>query len=220
MRLRAPRAANPTGMRIGITGSSGFIGSQLALLAGERGHQAVAFSRHPRTVVRFRRGTEIFDRQRFRIFPVSMRSSILREKRSWACGTLEKTAHSSPAGWKAPRRIVEALNGTPEAPPIFICGSAIGYYGDTGEREVNESSPAGEGFLAGVSEAWEWEASPRRSRSHGSHSHRLRARTSGRCDEIDLSGLSRRPRGTIGQRAAVDVVHPCRGRRRSHPACH
>jgi uncharacterized protein (TIGR01777 family) len=56
------------------------------------------------------------------------------------------------------RRLVEVLNTAPDAPRVFVCGSAIGYYGDTGERAVTESSPAGEGFLAEVAQAWEHEA--------------------------------------------------------------
>lgn len=41
----------------------------------------------------------------------------------------------------------------------FISGSAIGYYGPTGDRAVDESSPAGDDFLAGVVVAWEKAAS-------------------------------------------------------------
>lgn len=45
-------------------------------------------------------------------------------------------------------------------PDVFIAGSAIGWYGDTAEREVDESSPAGSGFLADVVVAWEKAAEP------------------------------------------------------------
>jgi uncharacterized protein (TIGR01777 family) len=36
-----------------------------------------------------------------------------------------------------------------------VCASAIGYYGDQGERLLDESSPRGEGFLPEVCEQWE-----------------------------------------------------------------
>ena len=38
---------------------------------------------------------------------------------------------------------------------VLINASAIGFYGDTGEREVDESDAVGSGFLAEVCEAWE-----------------------------------------------------------------
>lgn len=45
-------------------------------------------------------------------------------------------------------------------PSVFIAGSAIGWYGDTADRQVDETSPAGTGFLADVVVAWEKAAQP------------------------------------------------------------
>jgi uncharacterized protein len=47
-------------------------------------------------------------------------------------------------------------------PSVFIAGSAIGWYGDTADRQVDETSPAGTGFLAEVVVAWEKAAQPAR----------------------------------------------------------
>src|SRR5690606_5671607 len=47
-----------------------------------------------------------------------------------------------------------------ERPRVFVNGSAIGYYGETGGREVDESAPAGEGFLPSVWREWEGAAAP------------------------------------------------------------
>lgn len=41
-----------------------------------------------------------------------------------------------------------------------MCGSAIGFYGDTGDRAVDESAPPGEGFLPSVCVEWEDAAAP------------------------------------------------------------
>jgi uncharacterized protein len=41
---------------------------------------------------------------------------------------------------------------------VLISGSAIGFYGDTGDREVDEKAPPGRGFLADVCRVWEAEA--------------------------------------------------------------
>ncbi len=56
------------------------------------------------------------------------------------------------------RILVDAMEAAPVQPKVFICGSAVGYYGDTGNIEVNESSPPGDDFLAQVCVAWEQEA--------------------------------------------------------------
>lgn len=45
-------------------------------------------------------------------------------------------------------------------PSVLIAGSAIGWYGDTADRQVDETSPAGTGFLAEVVVAWEKAAQP------------------------------------------------------------
>jgi uncharacterized protein (TIGR01777 family) len=42
----------------------------------------------------------------------------------------------------------------------FVVASAVGYYGDTGDRWVDERSPAGRGFLAELCRDWEAAARP------------------------------------------------------------
>ncbi|MEU6004878.1 TIGR01777 family oxidoreductase [Streptomyces sp. NPDC047453] len=50
-----------------------------------------------------------------------------------------------------------------DAPPrVFVSGSAIGYYGDTGERAVDEDAPPGDGFLPALCVEWEQAAAPAR----------------------------------------------------------
>jgi uncharacterized protein (TIGR01777 family) len=45
-------------------------------------------------------------------------------------------------------------------PAALLCGSAIGWYGDTRGREADESAPPGAGFLADVVRDWERAADP------------------------------------------------------------
>ncbi|WBB67154.1 TIGR01777 family oxidoreductase [Micromonospora sp. WMMD812] len=49
------------------------------------------------------------------------------------------------------------IAGLPAAdrPAVLINSSAVGWYGDTGDRAVEEDAPAGEGFLADVCRVWE-----------------------------------------------------------------
>ncbi|HVS18738.1 MAG TPA: TIGR01777 family oxidoreductase [Planctomycetota bacterium] len=56
------------------------------------------------------------------------------------------------------RRLVEAMRSAPTRPEVFVCASAVGYYGDRGDETLDESAAPGEGFLAEVCQAWEAEA--------------------------------------------------------------
>jgi uncharacterized protein (TIGR01777 family) len=47
-----------------------------------------------------------------------------------------------------------------DRPRVFVNGSAIGYYGETGQRTVDESAPAGEGFLPALCVEWEGATAP------------------------------------------------------------
>lgn len=60
------------------------------------------------------------------------------------------------------RTIVDAMTRLDPRPRALVAGSAIGWYGDTGDRAVDESAPAGIGFLADVVRAWEAAADPAR----------------------------------------------------------
>lgn len=48
-----------------------------------------------------------------------------------------------------------ALAGLERRPKVFLCASAVGYYGDRGNEVLTEGSAAGSGFLAGVVRDWE-----------------------------------------------------------------
>lgn len=49
--------------------------------------------------------------------------------------------------------------------PLLVNASAVGWYGDTGDREVDETEPAGGGFLAALCR--QWEAAADRARDAG-----------------------------------------------------
>lgn len=51
--------------------------------------------------------------------------------------------------------LASQLASLEQKPSVFLCASAVGFYGDRGEERLDESSPRGEGFLADVCQAWE-----------------------------------------------------------------
>lgn len=144
-------------MTIGLTGATGFIGRKIIDLALRRGHEIVAFTRQPQHSIP---GCEM------RAFSLDAPPDIA------GCGALIHLAGESVVGlWTAAkkrrivesrvlgtRRVVEAINATREKPEVLLSGSAIGFYGDRGEEELTETSPAGTGFLADTVRAWEAEA--------------------------------------------------------------
>ncbi len=56
--------------------------------------------------------------------------------------------------------LARALATVDGAPRVFLAASAIGYYGDTGDHEVDETGPRGRGFLADLCQDWEAATAP------------------------------------------------------------
>lgn len=56
------------------------------------------------------------------------------------------------------RQLVNAIGTLDRKPSVFVCASAIGYYGSRGEDVLDETAAPGEDFLGRVAEAWEKEA--------------------------------------------------------------
>jgi len=82
--------------------------------------------------------------------------------RRWTAAYKEEIRASRVRGTRA---LTGALAAASAPPSVLLSGSAIGWYGDTGGREVDESSPAGSGFLSGV--VREWEAAARQAEGAG-----------------------------------------------------
>ncbi len=85
-------------------------------------------------------------------------------KKRWSEWVKKAIAESRIKGTKV---LAEAITKMEQKPRVFVCASAIGYYGDQGHKVLTEESPAGKGFLARTCEAWEaacqpvWEAGVR-----------------------------------------------------------
>ncbi len=53
------------------------------------------------------------------------------------------------------RNLVKSIKSWATKPRVLISGSAVGIYGNRGEDWIDESAPAGEGFLCDVAREWE-----------------------------------------------------------------
>jgi len=56
--------------------------------------------------------------------------------------------------------LAKSLAQAEEKPKVFICSSAIGYYGNRGDELLREESAPGAGFLAQVCQEWEEATTP------------------------------------------------------------
>lgn len=139
-------------VNIGILGARGYVGTRLSKMAVAAGHSIVPFSRGgaagfrqiladgPLDFSGLDAVVNLSGEPILGLWTKSKKNEILRSR-------VETT-----------RRVVESLH--PGGPHVLINASAIGFYGDTGENEATESSPAGSGFLAEVCQAWEAAAQP------------------------------------------------------------
>jgi uncharacterized protein len=75
----------------------------------------------------------------------------------WTARKKQNILHSRVEGT---RNLAQALAQAEEKPNVFVCGSAIGYYGDRDEELLKEESAPGAGFLAEVCQQWEEATTP------------------------------------------------------------
>ena len=138
-------------MNIGVIGATGYVGSRFCDLAKAAGHGVVPFSRSPRAGFRRIEPAGVLDFSGLNAVVNLAGEPILG---LWTAAKREKILRSRV---ETTQRVVQSLTA---GVGVLINASAIGFYGDTGEREVDESSGPGSGFLADVCRAWEAAAMP------------------------------------------------------------
>lgn len=129
-------------MRVGILGSSGFIGKHLTAALRARGDEVVALpSREPEAAASQAASCDVI---------VNVAGEPVAQR--WS-DDVKRTIRESRTD--APRRFIEALRPLSGRPTSYISASAIGYYGTKQTQTLVESSPPGDDFLAEVCVAWE-----------------------------------------------------------------
>lgn len=148
-------------MRVAVTGASGLIGSALVDDLRANGHQVITLVRGPAQApdqIRWDPMAGSVD-----LSPLAGVDAVVHlagagiGDRRWTEAYKEKIRDSRLVGT---RTLANAIATLDPRPSVFISGSAVGYYGDTGDTAVDESAPPGSGFLADVVVAWESAAHP------------------------------------------------------------
>ncbi|MER6222774.1 TIGR01777 family oxidoreductase [Streptomyces sp. 900105755] len=152
-------------MRVAITGSTGLIGSALTRSLLADGHRVLRLTR-ARTAPLPADGSEVATWEPgARLDPavldgvdavVHLAGAGVGDRR-WTASYKQEIRLSRLQGT---RTIAEACAEAAVPPRVLVSASATGYYGDTGDRVVTESDPAGSDFLASVCVGWEAAAAP------------------------------------------------------------
>lgn len=148
-------------MRIAVTGSTGLIGSALVRSLRADGHDVLRLVRRPAAAgdeVRWDPGRGQVDTDGLAGCEavVHLAGAGVGDHR-WTAAYKAELYDSRVRGTDVLARALAAL----EKPPhTLVMGTAIGWYGDTGVRAVDESAEPGRGFLAELCRDWEAAARP------------------------------------------------------------
>ncbi|MFM7065023.1 MAG: TIGR01777 family oxidoreductase [Actinomycetes bacterium] len=148
-------------MDIAVTGASGLIGTALTRSLTAQGHRVLRLVRKDgggNDTVRWDPAAGTIDAAGLEGLDavVHLAGEGIGEKR-WSAEQKERIRSSRTLGTAL---VARTLAGLKSPPKVLLSGSAIGFYGDTGDRVVDETAPAGKDFLASVCVEWEAAAAP------------------------------------------------------------
>jgi uncharacterized protein (TIGR01777 family) len=152
-------------MKIAVTGSSGLIGTALVASLRSDGHEVIRLVRRPpRSADEVRWDPRAADARLVGAHDsldglgacVHLAGAGVMDRR-W---TARYKAEVRASRVLSTRALAGALAKLSSPPATLVSASAIGWYGDTGGNEVDESAPAGSAFLARLVRDWEAAAQP------------------------------------------------------------
>lgn len=151
-------------MKILMTGATGFIGKALCKALAEDGHQLVVLTRRPESAA------VIPGAKAFRWNPetetppdecwtdvqavIHLAGEPIAAKR-WTDEQKRRIRDSRVIGT---RNLVKGMKAAKIPPKVFLSSSAVGFYGNRGDEQVDERSAPGRGFFPDICTAWEHEA--------------------------------------------------------------
>ncbi len=141
-------------MKIALTGASGLIGKSLKTFLSSQSHQVIPMVRHKNTEgIYWNPELGELDFSQLEGFDAIIHLAGENIANSpWTKSQKTKLINSRTVSTKL---ITDAIAQLQNKPKIFMCASAIGYYGDRGSESLDEHSLSGSGFLADLCKAWE-----------------------------------------------------------------
>jgi len=145
-------------MKVLISGANGLIGSAIVKSLEDDGHKVLRLTRSAP-----RNSLEVQWQPEKNVFPPEERDKIIGIDAAihlagepimgrWSEEKKKRIYESRVASTKL---LSETLAGLPQLPRVFLCASAVGYYGSCGDKILTEDSAPGDDFLAEVCRDWE-----------------------------------------------------------------
>ena len=142
-------------MKILVTGATGLVGSALVPFLAGGGHEVVRLGRSAPGA-----GDLRWDPEAGVLEPDALEGfdgvvHLAGDNIATGRWTAEKKRRIRESRVKGTSLLAAALAGLERPPRVLVSASAIGFYGDRGDEELTEQSPAGSGFLSEVCGEWE-----------------------------------------------------------------
>ncbi|MFZ0565720.1 MAG: TIGR01777 family oxidoreductase [Chlamydiales bacterium] len=140
-------------MKIVIAGSSGFIGSHLVPFLQEKGHELILLSRTSKHKAQY------WNPEAGQIDPSAIEGANVVIN---LCGASivgrwneKKMEELRESRFISSKFLCDTIMHLRNPPKLYISASAIGYYGDRGDKVLTETSLSGHGYLAEICRRWE-----------------------------------------------------------------
>ena len=149
--------------RVAVTGATGLIGRALVAFLIDSGHEVLRLTRRPnRTdgVVRdvgWDPASGQIDAAALEGVDVVVHLAGEPVSERW---TAERKQAIRDSRVRGTGLLASTLGRLTRRPSVLVSTSAVGYYGDGGDRVLDESSPPGRDFLSGVARDWESATQP------------------------------------------------------------
>lgn len=164
-------------MKAIICGGGGFIGQRLTRLLLDKGYDIVVLDRNRSRITSPRLQSYVVDLLDTRLFDKNWFAETeavinLSGKDILHLWTKEYKQLIWDSRVTVNKKLLDFISTLEQKPKTFISASAVGYYGNKGETQVDETALHGQGYLSDVCVAWENEA--RRAETFGMRSVQIR----------------------------------------------
>lgn len=151
-------------LRVAVSGGSGFVGTHLREYLTEAGDQVIQLVRRKPDPAAHEIG---WDPAAGHVEAEALKgidAIVHLSGENIAAGrwTTARKQRIRDSRVKTTELLAQTLAGLEAPPRVFVCASAVGYYGDRSGAVLTEDAPPGSGFLAEVCQQWEAACGPAR----------------------------------------------------------